>query len=186
MLSIDPGSVKLSALPSLPLADRRQLPNCAAVYLVLEGENVIYVGQSTSLILRWQGHDKLKQLKSRGAEIRLAWLECNDPTLLRSIEAALIQWFKPELNRFYPKLKQPHLTSEKTGIKKRIKRYAHNKNTGKFCSPNPEPLAKRIISVRLPVSIDSRVRELAGNELSEWIRQAIAEKLAREDNAKST
>ena len=78
------------ALPSLPLTDRRQLPNCAAVYLVLEGETVIYVGQSTSLILRWQQHNKLKQLKSRGTEIKVAWLECSDPALLKSVESALI------------------------------------------------------------------------------------------------
>ena len=42
------------SLPSLPLALRRQLPNCAGVYLVLEGKTVIYVGQSASLILRWE------------------------------------------------------------------------------------------------------------------------------------
>lgn len=33
---------------------------------------------------------------------------------------------------------------------------------------------------RLPVSIDTTVRELAGDELSNWIREAIAEKLERE------
>lgn len=51
---------------------------------------------------------------------------------------------------------------------------------GKFGSPYPEPLAKKIIGVRLPVSMDATVRELAGDDLSEWIREAIAEKLARE------
>lgn len=43
-----------------------------------------------------------------------------------------------------------------------------------------EPMAKKVIGVRLPVSMDASVRELAGDDLSQWIREAIAEKLARE------
>lgn len=43
-----------------------------------------------------------------------------------------------------------------------------------------EPMAKKVIGVRLPVSMDAAVRELAGDDLSQWIREAIAEKLARE------
>lgn len=95
---MNPAELDLLALPSLSLADRRLLPNCMAVYLTLEGETVVYVGQSVSLILRWQQHHKLKQLKSRGTEIKLAWLECSAPDLLISIKSALIQWFRPELN----------------------------------------------------------------------------------------
>ena len=36
---------------------------------------------------------------------------------------------------------------------------------------------------RLPVSIDTTVRELAGDELSNWIREAITEKLEREQQS---
>jgi hypothetical protein len=61
-----------------------------------------------------------------------------------------------------------------------MKNYTHNEKTGKFCSPHPEPLAKRTIGVRLPVSMDAAVRELAGDELSEWIRGAIAARLEQE------
>jgi hypothetical protein len=55
-----------------------------------------------------------------------------------------------------------------------------DKKTGKFCVPWPEPISKRQIGVRLPESMDSAVRELAGDDLSNWVRQAIAEKLERE------
>lgn len=61
-----------------------------------------------------------------------------------------------------------------------MKKYTHNKETGKFCSPNPEPLAKKVIGVRLPKSMDAVVREIAGDELSEWIREAIASRLRNE------
>lgn len=38
------------------------------------------------------------------------------------------------------------------------------------------------MGVRLPMDIDTVVREVAGNNLSNWVREAIAEKLEREKN----
>lgn len=51
---------------------------------------------------------------------------------------------------------------------------------GKFASPYSEPLAKKVIGVRLPQSMDAIVREVAGDDLSEWIREAIAARLRAE------
>lgn len=51
---------------------------------------------------------------------------------------------------------------------------------GYFQVQGKEPLAKKPVMARLPVSIDKALRELAGDELSDWIREAIAEKLERE------
>ncbi len=50
----------------------------------------------------------------------------------------------------------------------------------RFKQVGTEPMAKKVIGVRLPASMDASVRELAGDDLSQWIREAIAEKLARE------
>lgn len=47
---------------------------------------------------------------------------------------------------------------------------------------NVEPLAQKIIGVRLPVKMDALVREIAGKNLSSWVREAIAEKLEREQH----
>lgn len=55
-----------------------------------------------------------------------------------------------------------------------------NDKTGKFRSLNPEPLGKKIVGIRLSPSMEAEVRQIAGDDLSQWIRQAIAEKLARE------
>lgn len=51
--------------------------------------------------------------------------------------------------------------------------------TGRFCPTNSEPLGKRI-GIRLPASTENRVRQVAGKDLSDWVREAIEEKLARE------
>jgi hypothetical protein len=92
-------------LPSVPLSERHQLPTCTAVYFVLEGDSVtnsriLYVGQAVNLKKRWQGHNQLKQLKSGGSNLRVAWLECrNNESVLSIIEAAFIQSLEPELNQ---------------------------------------------------------------------------------------
>ena len=60
-------------------------------------------------------------------------------------------------------------------------------STGKgyFTVRGKEPLAKRAIAVRLPESLDNEVRELAGNELSNWLRKAIIEQLKRDKESLS-
>ncbi len=56
---------------------------------------------------------------------------------------------------------------------------------GYFQVQGPEPLAKKAVMARLPVSMDEKVRQLAGDNLSGWIREAIAEKIARETREES-
>ncbi len=51
---------------------------------------------------------------------------------------------------------------------------------GYFQVKGSEPLAKKPVMARLPVSVDTALRKLAGDELSDWIREAITEKLERE------
>lgn len=86
-------------LPSLPLSERKQLPNCPAIYFVMQDEHILYIGKTINLTLRWATHNRLKQFAKMAGNIRVAWLECSDTTLLRKIEAALIEQFEPELNR---------------------------------------------------------------------------------------
>lgn len=89
------------SLPWLPLENRGELPNVPGIYFVLENERVIYIGLSKkSILCRWWIHPKLKELKPRIGELKIAWLECRALLLLPVIESALIERFgKPELNR---------------------------------------------------------------------------------------
>jgi hypothetical protein len=54
---------------------------------------------------------------------------------------------------------------------------------GYFQLKGAEPLAKKAVMARLPVSMDAAVREIAGDDLSDWIRQAITKKLERDKQA---
>ncbi|MEG4798777.1 hypothetical protein QUA69_27325 [Microcoleus sp. LAD1_D1] len=92
LAAIDPLS-----LPSLPLVDRVQLPVCPAVYFVLESDRILYIGRSGNLKQRWVIHHRYSQLQ-RLNNVRIAWLECSDASLLPEIEAALIEYFQPSLN----------------------------------------------------------------------------------------
>ncbi|GET42602.1 GIY-YIG nuclease family protein [Microseira wollei] len=85
-------------LPSLPLAGRRQLPDCSAIYFVMHGDRVLYIGKTINLVQRWATHHRWWQLKEMEGDIRIAWLECSDIDVLLKVEAALIKQFQPELN----------------------------------------------------------------------------------------
>ncbi|MEG4121826.1 hypothetical protein QUA43_30695 [Microcoleus sp. N9_B4] len=94
---MNPATINPLTLPSLSLANRSTLPSCPAVYFVLEGDRVLYVGRSRNLRQRWVIHHRYKQLKAI-SNIRIAWLECSEPSLLAEIEAAMIRYFLPPLN----------------------------------------------------------------------------------------
>lgn len=85
-------------LPSLPLVERSQLPNCPAIYFVMQSDCVLYIGKSVNLVQRWVAHHKWYQLIKLDGTVKIAWLECTDEALLTQIETALIKQFKPELN----------------------------------------------------------------------------------------
>ena len=48
---------------------------------------------------------------------------------------------------------------------------------GGFTTKGSEPLAKRSVSVRLPQSIDLELKEIVGDNLTEWLRKTIIENL---------
>ncbi len=51
---------------------------------------------------------------------------------------------------------------------------------GRFMSPNPEPLADKALSVRLPVSIDALIRALPSDQRADWLRRILGEAAKRE------
>lgn len=101
---IDPKSINLSSLPSLPLSQHSKLPAVPGIYFAVDSFDVIqYIGRSVNLKQRWLAHHRKKQLEQMGS-VQLIWLEVGEPSLLPEIEDALIAWFNPPLNSVWKPL----------------------------------------------------------------------------------
>jgi len=95
---IEPSSIDFSVLPSLCLTRRSELPETPAIYFAIDSlDQIQYIGRSRNLKQRWHSHHRQFELQAING-IRIAWLQCDDVSLLGEIEAALIEWFEPLLN----------------------------------------------------------------------------------------
>lgn len=56
--------------------------------------------------------------------------------------------------------------------------------SGKFRSDSEPNKSK--LTLRLPSSLHEQLREVAGDEVAAWVREAIAEKLQRHTNQKAS
>jgi hypothetical protein len=89
----------IETLPDIPITQRLKLPECHAVYFVLDNDHrVHYIGATINLRQRWQNHKKLKLL-SNPNEYRIAWLEVH-PDYIRATEDQLISGLCPPLNGY--------------------------------------------------------------------------------------
>ena len=93
---IQASKINPSTLPSAVAAGRKHLPRRPAVYFVLDGENILYIGQSSNLFKRFVNHETWKEMGSID-RIRIAWVECEQDDLSK-LESALISRFRPDLN----------------------------------------------------------------------------------------
>jgi predicted GIY-YIG superfamily endonuclease len=87
-------------LLSVPLAERKQLPGCAAIYFAIDANNrVLYVGKAKNLAARWRNHHRIHKLEAIDKEfsVRLAWQEWNEEDLGEA-ERSSIKRFQPLLN----------------------------------------------------------------------------------------
>ncbi|MBW4469261.1 MAG: hypothetical protein KME45_03255 [Stenomitos rutilans HA7619-LM2] len=99
MLNLE--TIDFSALPSLPLEQRSQLPTTPCIYFAIDAQGVVqYIGKAKNARQRWIGssHHCYKNLLTMGG-VRLAHLVVDDAIFLSEIESALIAWFNPVLNR---------------------------------------------------------------------------------------
>lgn len=135
--------VNLSALPKLPLTDKRLLPSCPAVYFVIQEDTVLYIGKAVNLAQRWGSHQRWYQLKDRqiNGTIYIAWLECDETKCLELIEAAMINLINPALN------KRRTMSSPKTGRETRTetsKEWISLSRLATILGVTPRSLQKRV------------------------------------------
>ncbi|MEP0794225.1 ribbon-helix-helix protein, CopG family [Trichocoleus sp. DQ-A3] len=90
----------LSTTAFLPqsLTQRHSLPDYPAIYLVLEGDRVLYIGNTAELKMNPLRSSVLQELEAKEDNIRLCRVECSEVSLLSVIQGALIKVFQPKLN----------------------------------------------------------------------------------------
>jgi hypothetical protein len=95
---VKPETVSPDLLPSVPLARTSLVPPVAAVYFILtEGGEVLYVGQSGNMVNRHVDHHRHEEALCIDPHARLHWLERR--SLREAFERACIERFNPRLNR---------------------------------------------------------------------------------------
>ncbi len=85
----------MQQLVSVPLLHRSQLPEVAAIYLVYQGEVLLYIGRTENLKQQWVQHHRLGQFEEC-EDVRIAWFpERENPPQL---EATLLNLLEQEFS----------------------------------------------------------------------------------------
>ncbi|MFB2970417.1 helix-turn-helix domain-containing protein [Aerosakkonema sp. BLCC-F183] len=83
-------------LDSIPLGERKKLPEIACIYFVIDSDDQIqYIGSTINLKIRWAGHPKYQELN----DCRISWLPITEASYLEAIEAQFIAKYRPPLNK---------------------------------------------------------------------------------------
>jgi hypothetical protein len=87
----------------------------------------------------------------------------------------MITWIRPcktWIFKYFMPIKKPSVSSYPV----------KNGDLGLFTVVGDEPIDSPLVGVRLPMSLYNRLQAAVGKSKSEWLREAIAEKLQRENS----
>ena len=85
------------ALPSCAYDSRRYLPRITAVYFILSGDDVLYVGSALCLRTRCKSHEAAKKVADR-RWLKVAFLPTRDYTKTSLMEKGFVNLLRPPLN----------------------------------------------------------------------------------------
>jgi hypothetical protein len=111
-------------LPSVPLAERKHLPDCAAIYFVIDANNrVLYVGKAKKLLVRWKNHHRIHKLEEidRECSVRIAWQAWNEEDLDEA-ERSSIKRYQPLLN--YTEVETPTVVPSEVVLRDFLKSFS--------------------------------------------------------------
>ena len=111
-------------LPSVPLGERTQLPDCAAIYFAIDTNNrVLYVGKAKKLVVRWKNHHRIHKLEEIDKEcsVRIAWQVWNEEDLDEA-ERSSIKRFHPLLN--YTQVETPNVVPSEVVLRDFLKTFS--------------------------------------------------------------
>src|SRR5262245_37810457 len=104
MTLLAPEKIDVTTLPSVRFEERRALPQTPGVYFALiDPATILYIGQAKSLLFRWHNHHRVQEFY-RIENLRIAYIEIEDGTMLTTLEKSFIHYFDPPLNRPTPPL----------------------------------------------------------------------------------
>lgn len=96
---IDPSTIDPLSLPSVLLEQRSELPTTSGIYFAIDSQGIVqYIGLAKDLKQRWNTHHRYEYLKLCN-EAKIAYLQVDDVEFLPEIEAALIRYFQPPINK---------------------------------------------------------------------------------------
>lgn len=89
--------ISIGNLPFVTFDNRKKLPPFTAIYFALSPTNdVLYIGRSSQLKVRWQSHHRIPDLEKMQCA-SIAWFECKEDEL-EPLERSLIDMYQPSLN----------------------------------------------------------------------------------------
>lgn len=93
-------TVEPMLLPSLPLSMKAHCPKVSCVYFLLtQGGDVLYIGESGDLKKRFIDHHKTKKALTTDKNSRIHWVELSDSRKTRkTFEQKSIERFSPKFN----------------------------------------------------------------------------------------
>jgi DNA-binding XRE family transcriptional regulator len=96
---IEPSTINPLALPAVPLEKKSQLPTTPCVYFAIDSQGIVqYIGMTEDLKQRWVSYHRYEYLKLCN-QVKISYLQIDNIALLPEIEAALIRYFNPPINR---------------------------------------------------------------------------------------
>ena len=108
------GQGMVAHLPWLSLKHRAKLPAIPAVYYVLSPTEMLYIGSTHNLQVRWQQHQRFAEFQATPGPITIAWQDMSNALAeLRDTEQAAIRFFTPRFNtHFMPYVVSKPLVSQ--------------------------------------------------------------------------
>lgn len=130
---------EFSTFPSLNLLEKKQLPECSAVYFAVSCSQVLYVGLATNPRQRWQNHHRYKQLElvNKKADVTLFWLACPQ-SQLQTLERQYIDHYGPTLNQ--TKLPNRPIIPSSRMLSRTLKKLSSRLLCFGFCSAHEQGL----------------------------------------------
>lgn len=111
-------------LISIELSNIKKLPECTAIYFVIDSQNrILYIGKANNLSARWKNHHRKHQLEEIHKEnlVRIAWQAWNKQDLAEA-ENYLIANFNPLLNG--TEVKSPSIIPSEYKLKEFLKTFS--------------------------------------------------------------